>query len=117
MNIAAIIPVKSLAEAKSRLAPALSPEQRRSLALDTLRHVLAAISSSGVVHRIGVISPDPASLSLPPGVTPLAQTRSGLNNVLEQGRAWAASTGATRAPSSSIRWTLGRCRRMSSVPM
>ncbi|MFL5733628.1 MAG: 2-phospho-L-lactate guanylyltransferase [Chloroflexia bacterium] len=94
MKIVALVPVKSLAEAKSRLAEALSPAQRRALALDMLRHVLASIVSSGAVDRIAVISPEPDTLPLPPGTIPLTQSRSGLNNVLEQGRVWAASTGA-----------------------
>ena len=33
-------------------------------------------------------------LGLPPGVTPLAQARPGLNHVFYQGRAWAAEKGA-----------------------
>jgi 2-phospho-L-lactate guanylyltransferase len=94
MKTVAVVPVKSLSEAKSRLAGSLSPGQRATLALDMLHHVLGAIAASAVIDEIVVISPEPGALDLHPGVTYLQQTRSGLNNVLEQGREWAASTGA-----------------------
>src|SRR5919198_175142 len=94
MKTVAVVPVKKLSEAKSRLAGVLSPEQRSALALDLLRHVLDAIAASGVVDSVAVISPEPGVLGLPPGVTPLAQARAGLNHVFYQGRAWAAAKGA-----------------------
>ena len=40
MSLWAIIPVKPLQHAKSRLSPVLSPEQRFDLAQAMLRHVL-----------------------------------------------------------------------------
>src|SRR4051812_6374230 len=94
MKTVAVVPMKNLSEVKSRLAGTISQGQRSALALDMLQHVLGAISASGVIDAIAVISPEPAALGLPPGVTGLEETGSGLNNVLEQGRKWAASTGA-----------------------
>ena len=94
MKTVAVVPVKSLSEAKSRLAGALSPEQRSALALHMLHHVLDAIAASGVVDGTAVISPEPGLLDLPSGVTGLAQARAGLNHVFYQGRAWAAAKGA-----------------------
>jgi 2-phospho-L-lactate guanylyltransferase len=94
MRTVAVVPVKSLFEVKSRLSDLLSAEQRSALALDMLHHVLESIAASGVIEGIAVISPDPDALDLPPGVTRLVQARAGLNNVLEQGRDWAAATGA-----------------------
>ncbi len=40
-SVAVLLPVKSFAEAKLRLAPALTPEARRALARDMATHVLA----------------------------------------------------------------------------
>ena len=94
MKTVAVVPVKKLSEAKSRLAGVLSPEERSALALDLLRHVLDAIAASGVVDSVAVISPEPGALGLPPGVVRLAQARGGLNHVFYQGRAWAAAKGA-----------------------
>ncbi len=96
MDTVALVPVKRLNRAKSRLAPALSPRERASLARNMLAHVLEAIARSGAVDTIAVIGPgvDTGKWSLPHGVVPLAQSRTGLNNALEEGRQWAISHGA-----------------------
>ena len=94
MKTVAVVPVKSLREAKSRLSDALSPQERATLTHDLLDHVLDALDVSGVVDSVGVISPDFYGLSLPLWVTPIEQTRAGLNGLLEHGRQWAISEGA-----------------------
>ena len=94
MKIAAIVPVKSLAEAKSRLAGELSPTQRAELARAMLSHVLEVVIQSREVSSLAVISPNPGEIVLPPGVTSIKQDRHGLNNLLEQGREWALREGA-----------------------
>ena len=58
----AIIPVKSLSEAKSRLAPHLSQQQREKLALDMLHHVVQTLHASEVFEAITVVSHDPLVL-------------------------------------------------------
>ncbi|HLI87445.1 MAG TPA: 2-phospho-L-lactate guanylyltransferase [Ktedonobacteraceae bacterium] len=70
MIIKALIPVKSLSAAKSRLAAHLTQPQRRLLVLDMLHHVIFALRESGALASIAVVSPDPC--------------------VLEQARAWGA---------------------------
>lgn len=94
MRTVAVVPVKSLRESKSRLAGALSPEERASLTLGMLGHVLWAVERSGIVSGIAVISPEPGRLALPSGVICIEQARIGLNNLLEQGREWAIAEGA-----------------------
>ena len=94
MKTMAVVPVKSLHETKSRLASALSPEERSALTLSMLDHVLSAIRESGVISRIGIVSPNSKELSLPADIAVIEQTRSGLNNHLEEGREWAISNGA-----------------------
>lgn len=89
MKTVAVVPVKGLQQAKSRLADALSPDERADIAQAMLVHVLDAIDASDAVDSIAVISPHPEELYLPSGVTAILQARDGLNNLLEQGREWA----------------------------
>jgi 2-phospho-L-lactate guanylyltransferase len=58
--IAALIPVKDLAVAKSRLVETLSDCERRRLVLTLLRRTADALSGSGVVARIAVTTPERA---------------------------------------------------------
>lgn len=96
MKTVAVVPVKGLDQAKSRLAGVLSPGERAKLTLEMLAHVLETIGQSGVVDKIGVISPEVEQLPLPDGVARIKQIEPGLNNLLEQGREWALSEGADR---------------------
>lgn len=58
MRYQALIPVKTLAAAKSRLAAHLSPTRRETLVLDMLHHVLCVLRASEVMEQIVVVSPD-----------------------------------------------------------
>ena len=58
MTYRAIIPVKSLSEAKSRLATHLTLYQRENLVLDMLHHVLQALRESNVLEQVSVVSSD-----------------------------------------------------------
>jgi len=66
----ALIPVKSLSEAKSRLADHLTLRQRRNLVLDMLHHVLRVLRESNLRQDVAVVRPD--------------------LQVLEQAKAWGA---------------------------
>ncbi len=54
----ALIPVKTLSQAKSRLADHLTQEQRASLVLDMLQHVISTLKASNVLDGVTVVSPD-----------------------------------------------------------
>ena len=54
----AIIPVKGLDEAKSRLAPVLSPTERQTLVLEMLDCVLEACVEAEAISAILVVTPD-----------------------------------------------------------
>jgi len=54
----AIVPVKELVAAKSRLSAVLAPEERSALVLDLLAGVVAACAEAGL--PVTVVSPDPA---------------------------------------------------------
>ena len=58
MKYTALVPVKSLREAKSRLALHLTPEQRAELMLDMLHHVLGTLQESQIFSHIAVVSAD-----------------------------------------------------------
>jgi 2-phospho-L-lactate/phosphoenolpyruvate guanylyltransferase len=58
--VLAIVPVKGLDGAKSRLAPLLSPAERARLVLSMLERVLAACRASTAISRTLLVTPDPS---------------------------------------------------------
>jgi 2-phospho-L-lactate/phosphoenolpyruvate guanylyltransferase len=55
----AIVPVKGLDGAKTRLAPALAPDERARLVVDMLDRVLAACEASTAITRTLLVTPEP----------------------------------------------------------
>jgi 2-phospho-L-lactate/phosphoenolpyruvate guanylyltransferase len=80
----ALVPVKSLKEAKSRLAAHLTPEQRAALMLDMLHHVLSVLQESAVFAHVSVVSADKHVLTQAQawGAQPLVEERAGHNPAL-----------------------------------
>lgn len=64
MSIWAIIPVKPLYRAKSRLADILSPEQRYTFAEAMYRQVLSTVTNSPLITGVLVISRDTKALAI-----------------------------------------------------
>jgi len=64
VSIWAIVPVKPLRHAKSRLAPVLGDEERLELSRDMLRTVLAALTGVSRIDRTLLVSRDPEALAL-----------------------------------------------------
>lgn len=98
LHLHALVPMKQLTLAKSRLATALDPPARRRLARAMLEHVLAVlISVPTVVERIWVISHDRTvrDLATARGASPLIEQGTSLNEALEAGRIAATAAGAT----------------------
>ena len=58
MKYNALVPVKSLTTAKSRLAPSFSQHQREILVLDMLHHVLCVLLDSELFEKVSVVSSD-----------------------------------------------------------
>lgn len=73
--IVAAVPVKDLVNAKQRLVPVLSPDERRSLARAMLHDVLAALTPSGL-DAVWVVSRDPdvAAIAADHGATIVTET-------------------------------------------
>ncbi len=85
MKYSALVPVKSLALAKSRLASHLSQHQRAALVLDMLQHVIHVLCDSEIFEQIYVVSADPRVLELAShwGAEALRETQPGHNPALQ----------------------------------
>ncbi|MGX1308146.1 2-phospho-L-lactate guanylyltransferase [Amorphus suaedae] len=92
----ALVPVKRLNAAKSRLSPCLSPVQRRHLQTALLGHVLATLATTPGLDGVAVVSADPdvATICARAGVRYIAETAWGLNQALSQGTEALAGLGA-----------------------
>lgn len=86
MKYSALIPMKALHLAKSRLAPHLSPQQRETLVLEMLQHVISTLDESELFEQIYVVSADPSVLELIQywGAEPLRETQPGHNPALQE---------------------------------
>ena len=89
------VPVKSLSDAKSRLAPALTPLERGALTLAMLEDVLDA-SLAITTWETWVISPDEAVLEIAArrGARALTEDKPPLSNAVRQVEQEAADAGA-----------------------
>ena len=96
-RLVAVIPVRTLEGAKSRLGGVLDAEERQDLVRLLLERTIAAAGLVAQVAAILVVSPDPAILELArqSGAEPLRQRGEGLNEGLEQAVAHAIAAGAT----------------------
>jgi len=93
----AIVPIKQFELAKSRLAPALCPTERRGLVRAMAEDVLACLAATPGIHRILVITrePEAAALARGHGADVLIDApQGGLVAAITQGAAAAAAAGA-----------------------
>jgi len=92
----AVIPIRALEGAKSRLGAALDAEEREALAAGLLSRTVRAARAAGTIAAVAVISPDPAALQIAAaeGAVTLRQAGSGLNEALVTARTWADDGGA-----------------------
>jgi len=82
MRVVAIVPVRSFAEGKSRLASVLSMAERAALVRRMLDRVLTALRSAGCVDRIVVVTPE-RETGLPDDIEVLNDEGLGLNEAVE----------------------------------
>lgn len=85
----AVVPQKSLAGAKSRIA--LPEAERRELAAAMLRDTVAALEATSCIERVLVLWDDPADRSVLPTAGAVPATGLGLNAALERGAAVASA--------------------------
>ncbi len=86
MELHALIPVKSLTNAKSRLAKYLTQEQRNTLVLTMLDHVLEVLTSCSQITKIIIVTPDEKikKYVLDKGLSVEVETQHGHNKSLTQ---------------------------------
>ncbi len=96
-HLVAIIPVRGLERAKTRLGEALDPEERHALVEGLLRRTIQAAVATPGIRAVAVVSPDPEALAVAAdaGAVTLPQGGGGLNEGLADGRAWARELGAS----------------------
>ena len=96
MNVFAIIPVKKLDEAKTRLSSLLSKNERREFCLEMLEDVLVTVKTTRCIRRTVVVSGDPAVLQVAKrfGVVPLMESQPGLNQAVSGAINWCVQNGA-----------------------
>ena len=84
MKYNALIPVKSLATAKSRLASSFTQRQRETLVLDMLHHVLCVLLDSELFEKVSVVSSDKQVLerAFLWGAQPVVEEHQGHNHAL-----------------------------------
>lgn len=96
-RLVAIVPLRALEGAKSRLGEALDAEERRDLVVGLLERTVQAVTATPGIDAVLVVSPDPAVLVLAAdvGARTVRQSGSGLNSALEEARRAAVAEGAT----------------------
>lgn len=89
MAVTAVIPVKQLGEAKTRLTAELPAAERARLALELLDNVLSAVGGASGVTRTLVVTPDAdvAALARLRGAEVVHQAQPGLNLAIRLGHA------------------------------
>jgi 2-phospho-L-lactate guanylyltransferase len=93
----ALIPVKTFARSKQRLAPLLSPEERTELAVAMFQDVLRAVAAACGLDQMFVVSADHEALRLARAVGAMGLAEA------EQ-----------RSESSSVDWGAARCEEMGA---
>lgn len=96
VKVHAVVPVKDLREAKSRLSPILDSGCRAGLAIYMMGRVISTLLEAGV-EEVCVVSPDRIVLEEAEkrGASSLFQKSQGLNPALDEGREWAVGRDAS----------------------
>lgn len=93
----ALIPVKDLKKAKSRLSPILRQQERRVFCLKMLEDVVKTVRHAKCIQRTFIVSKDDEALSLSHELQayPFKENSSGLNQALSEAVQHCISQGAT----------------------
>ncbi len=93
----AIVPIRGLESAKTRLGEGLDPEERHELVTAMLRRTLRAARATNSIAGTVVVTMDPAAAGLASehGAIGLVERAPGLNPAIEAGRSVAVARGAT----------------------
>ncbi len=99
MSVFAIIPVKRLGAAKTRLSCLLSDSERREFCLEMLEDVLVTVRKTRCIHWTVVVSVDPTVLQVAKRLcaVPLMESQPGLNQAVSEAIDWCVQNGAKSA--------------------
>ncbi len=102
----ALIPVKQLDQAKSRLSLALSAEARAQLMHDTLRRTVYALQASNLCECISIVTLDEQVMSWARewGVSVISEHRTGLNEALNEARGACDNTESVLVVHGDVAW-------------
>lgn len=116
----AVVPIRGLRTAKTRLGHDLAPEARLALVTEMLRRTLVATRDSSAIAGTIVVTLDPAAARLAKahGAIGLVERVPGLNEAIHAGRSLAAARGATAVvvlPADLPRITAGAITELVDV--
>lgn len=96
-RVVALVPVRTLETAKSRLGEPLDAEERATLVMAMLRRTVRAAVAARRIDAVVAVSPDPVLLAVASelGAEPVPQRTTGLNPALDEAREAARGLGAT----------------------
>ena len=102
----ALIPVKQLDQAKSRLQSELSLEARTQLMHDTLRRTVHALQASNLCERISIVTLDEQVMGWARGwgVSVISEHRTGLNEALTEARGACDSAESVLVMHGDVAW-------------
>jgi 2-phospho-L-lactate guanylyltransferase len=97
MTVFAIIPVKRLDNAKSRLSPLLTDDERKQFCLKMLEDILKTVKSTKRINQTVVVSNDPEVFHVAKNfdATYLKERKTGLNEAVSEAIGWCIGRGAT----------------------
>jgi len=97
MTIFVIIPVKRLDNAKSRLSPLLTDDERKKFCLKMLEDILKTVKSTKRINQTVVVSNDPEVFHVAKNfdATYLKERKNGLNEAVSEAIGWCIGRGAT----------------------
>ena len=92
----AIVPVKALDAAKSRLSPLLSKHERKQLSIKMLEDVLSALAATRGISETVVVSQDPQVSQIAERfqMPVLSESHSGLNQAVSEATDWCVGNAA-----------------------
>lgn len=93
MPVAALIPIRSFAAGKGRLAAVLSENQRFQLGTALAERTIGAVESAGVIPAVVTSAPDVADWAIISGLVVIPESSPGLDQAAADGVEWARTMG------------------------
>ncbi len=104
--VIALVPVKRLDQAKSRLSDKLDAPARAQLMHDTLRRTVRALQAAAIFERVSIVTLDAQVQAWAKGwgVQVISEHRAGLNEALDEARGECHQTDAVLVIHGDVAW-------------